>query len=560
MEEITHYRFVKEKFLKEIITEVKEDKGAFFFDEDISALSEVKTHVVTKLVEIGSEAFKTAMSNDEFVTVVRETIVVSEDPQKNTISIKKYDFTKTLVPVKTLKRKRFKVVRKSSTSLTINKKTGDFSVYNKNKINKKKNSVFVRKNFSNNRVRDILKSFEKNTENLEEVQIAIKTFFTQLGYPNLKTTYTHLIKTFFNVDPNDVYGRTAIEMFPYLNYLYVNNINIKSYYLLYYFECIFNRNKSKYKNKSILDYACDYYGVKDRNFMHHVLNYLENENKNIVISNTLKNRSVWVHDYQNILKGINYTKLRLGFDLGFFQHNNQTLIDSYLNNFIISDTIYTQAIELNNYQRLLKYAKMYDFGYYNIINNNEERYFILLSLFEAFGIKLKIKNLQHFNSKMPIFKNILSCLFDSLNKGGSYTVDKKTQNRFKMYFRDGEKISFLTNIKYPKKNNETYNFFGAYENMDNTPGYTLDSGRFAFNVIKNKKVLTTIWVNPFTNAALADDNSLYTNFTRAFMNNTNSLATSTKIKFHYSKKYFEKLCNEKNIKIELYIDYLTENN
>ena len=246
MEEIIHYKFVNERLSqdREVTTIGVDPADAWFIDDIPETTFRGKITTTVKNVEITQDEFKKAMSNNEHVGVFRETIVVSENSEKGTVSLKKYLFSKQFIQLPKIKKRKFKIIRKEMYSLTINKFTGDFSIYNRKRA-KKKDIVFIRKNISNSNVKGRIQSLVSDGDSRNETNEAIGIFYSKLGYSSKMLNYTDLISVFFKVDPKDKDNKHSLPMFPFLNYIFENQIHIPNYYLLYPFESIFQKNKKK---------------------------------------------------------------------------------------------------------------------------------------------------------------------------------------------------------------------------------------------------------------------------------------------------------------------------
>jgi|694.fasta_scaffold153556_2 hypothetical protein len=557
MEEIIHYKFVDEKLTKSVTETVVSTIQAIFSEDEGGS---EHTFERQKHIEVDSDEFKKEMANNGEVTVYRETFVVSENLTNNTISLKQYLFAKTLVPVKKLKYKRFKITTKTSRILTINKTTGDYSVYRKSKMGKRY-STFIRKNVSNMETSRILNCMISDSRNNLNMDTAIRLFYGKLGYHNLTNDYKAIVKTFFDEEP--IYtppNTSALELFPFLNYLKVNSIDIISYNFIYYFQHIFNRNKAKYRGLGIVDYMSDYYKIKDKELLFSLLfkykRLIVNQENEFLLK---PNGAGYPTSYAHALNGIDYTELRLAYEFN----------GGKLNQNVFKPTLFTSNNEIAEYDLMEKYSKMYNLNYYDISrfkDSGDGHIFKVLKIFEFFGIKIKINNHENtllttwtYKNCEVILKKIANCLFEAVAIG-TYKIDDKTLKRFGRYFKKDEKISVnysLRNInKIPE---EDFNFIrhGVFN---------FDSIKLSFNIVKNKNVISTIYFNPITMSAyervrITNDNNLkmkytHSNFTQAFQNNNNNLASSVNFRFVYSKKTFESFCEKMGVNHKMWVDYL----
>jgi hypothetical protein len=574
MEDIIHYKFVNEDFSKAVEQVVMSvDPVQTFWDDPEADKDTIKEHVYTRverqIIRLSAEELKEAMSNNEEVYIKRETIVVSEDAIKNTISLKKYFFSKAFVKTRTgANRRQFKITDKKMVSLTINKMTGEFSVYGKKREGKNKTRVFVRKNLSNPQTKSHLYDLQF-TDFKDELTEAMKIFTEKLGYYDLKLTkYTDVIKYFYNVDPLDQYNQPGLPIFPFLNYLRVNNINIISYYALYYFEWIFNKNKAKYRGCNILDYMSDYYQISDKLILQTILYKLIQKNE-IISQSTDTDNSKWFGKAQSRLCFIDYTKLKLFYDLNA---NKETGFEGEIYNYLYllddmlpigSKTGYGEVFEYKEIKTLLQYYKIDTRDYFansEIVEVNA--YIRQLKLFNYFGIKLKINSIRDYKSKSQLYDIIYQCLFDAVNKSGTYLVDKKSINRLQRYFKkDQYKLHFMTNLKL-KKRDESF-FFERGKEL-----YVNDSAQITVGITDKSGGVVYMRLNSITHNAhnynpdnLKHDNHPVFSFTQKFSSNHKGLATAINYQFLYSKEYFEMLCKQNGINnIKMLVDYSRINN
>ena len=87
MEDIIHYRGVNERFYYTTSVEHSSPDEEPFTNIPIASANSYHT---TEKIFIDNDEFKKRLSEDKQVFVQRDTIVISEDYQKNTISLKFY--------------------------------------------------------------------------------------------------------------------------------------------------------------------------------------------------------------------------------------------------------------------------------------------------------------------------------------------------------------------------------------------------------------------------------------------------------------------------------------
>jgi hypothetical protein len=569
MEEIIHHKIVKEVFTKcEKVVLGYYDPALDRFMDDIENPKSIKGTVELVKKQISLDELKKAMSADEEVTIDRNTIIVSEDLIKNTISLKVYQFKKIFVRTPKSKKRKFKFIVRKFFSLTINKSTGDFSIYTREK-KRNKSTIFIRKNISNMNIRGKINN-NQHMRNDASSQIAmdeaIKIFYRLLGYQDLGVTYTDTIRWFFNTNPNDRYNKNGLQIFPFLNYLRVNDINIISYHALYYFERIFSKDKAKYRGLNIINYMADYYKIKDKLFLQTVLFKMIEKNEIILNTIDIDKKVYWSDIQQSELCFIDYTKLRLFHDLnkiptGRFTGNWW----SYFND-MLPIGYQTSYDEIYSYPEIAELVKLYNLPLTDVFGTEKtkfDKFMNQLKIFKCFGVKLKINDIRHYENTLVTHNKILYNLFESANKTGTYQINKKTLTRIKQYFR-GCKLDFITIRKFKEKY-KNYGFL--HVNAAKEDGlYTENSLQFTFNVMKEGCKRFNVTVNPVTkicecnNIDLNDyDKHAAYNFSNKFQSNRSGLASSFKVRILFSKTYFEKLCQTDDINIRMYIDYLGNN-
>jgi hypothetical protein len=114
---ITHFNDVLEEYFGESIV------------LGVDPINETNTLVIKEIKPIDKYQLKEYMSKNRYVKIDRFSIVVSENTDKNTVSLKLFKFSKRFVTVRKSKRRRFKIDKKDCISLTINKTNGDFTFY-----------------------------------------------------------------------------------------------------------------------------------------------------------------------------------------------------------------------------------------------------------------------------------------------------------------------------------------------------------------------------------------------------------------------------------------------
>jgi len=564
MEDTIHYKFVNEV--------LSQDRNVFvmgidlpWFDDGESTPIPKPTNV-SQRVPVTQDEFKKAMSNNEQVNVFRETIVVSESLEKNTISLKKYIYSKEFVLVKKLKQRKFKIIRRESYSLTINKTTGDFSMYNK-KRNRKKDVVFIRKNVSNQNVKNRIASLLSDGDSKKETNDAISMFYQLLGYSANMLTYTSIIGVFFSEDPKDKEHKHSLIIFPFLNYIFKNQINIHSYYLLYPFESLFQKNKKNYRGGNIEHYITDHYKINNKDLINSLLPILVRNNQFVLINkyNVDKvKQSGFITDRRYEFDTINPLILKL---LDYYNITINELPSANLKD-VFTNVGSENQIHIPTY--FFEVLKLYNFKLDDVLANKDHMIYTINELYTSyqFGVKLKISSLNEIKeNKDNIFDKIFDALCIARNVTGTFSVNDKFVKRVNRYIPKKVKISFNYNKRIQERSKLFSERHGLTEKQnydrlfDNTNQSTLipmqfidDSDPIKYAIMFNKNYHQSFSRN---NSNLNVTGDKYGKLINALNFNKNGILDTLEIKQLYSKQYFENICKEKlQINPSLWVDYI----
>ncbi len=488
MESIVHFKFVDE---------------VFSLDEE----------------PISNDAFKLAMAENHSARVKRDTTVVSEDIEKNTISLKSYTFDKLLVNVDKLKRKRFKILKKCMTSITINKGNGDFSVYHNEKRGRRK-SYYVRKNLTNVRIKEIIRGFQCKPEHEE----AIKIFYTLLGYPKDIYTFDFFLLYFFNKQYYNKIVTTSLEYFPWVNFLHKKNINIPDFNLINFSEKIIRINKKKYYNLPFIKIIQDYFSIENECL---VKSWLSE-----VLDDSINDETFFIKDRHgyldfSIIGGHIYKAPSLLLELLNFYGKKETTSDNSIINYHSS---YIDSEKAQKY--VFDILKLYNFTADDVIGvlntnlrHNWYNLIDLLYLFTRFNIKLNIPSLAYLNSNYKDYLSLLPALYDAKNKTGIVKYNTEFLKRIKRYSKKGEKVSIVYDDLYFEQNGNLEYLIGTANPIlkVNSNNYTLDfrSGKSNERIFGGTSSLTI-----------------------ALMMNKNKLIDAMDIRYLYSKPHFESYFKE----------------
>ena len=565
MEDIIHYKFVNESLSQDRETIVTGIDLPWFNDE-LAKPSLKESSSIFQSVTITEDEFKKAMSNNEQVGVFRETIIVSENLEKNTISLKKYLFSKQFVNVKELKQRKFKIIRRESYSLTINKTSGDFSMYNKKK-HKKRDIIFIRKNISNGNVKNRIQSLLSDGDSKNETNNAIGVFYQLLGYGTHMLSYTSIIGLFFNEDPKDKEHKHSLIIFPFLNYIFKNKINIYSYYLLYPFESIFQKNKKHYKGGNIENYITDHYKINNKDLISSLLPILVNNNQNIVINKfNIGSSAGFVADRRYEFDTINPLILKI---LDYYNITINELPSVNLKD-VFTNVGQENQVYIPTY--FFEILKLYNFKLDDVLANKDNMFYTMNELytFYQFGVKLKISSLTEIKeNKDNIFDKIFDALCIARNVTGTFSINDKfikRVNRFipkkvKISLNYGKKIttrsrSFSERHGISSECESGYNrlFSNSNETMIIPMTFIDNNDPIKYTLMFNKNYHQSFCRR---NNNLNITNDKYGKLVNALNFNKNGILDTLEIKQIYSKQYFENACKEEfKINPSLWVDYI----
>lgn len=538
---ITHFNDVLEEYFGESIV------------LGVDPINETNTlDVIKEIKPIDKYQLKEYMSKNRYVKIDRFSIVVSENTDKNTISLKLFKFSKRFVTVRKSKRRRFKIDKKDSISLTINKTNGDFTFYF---YSKNKKPYFIK----NMLLGDITQRFsnilsDEDIINKINIEIAAVLFYNLLGYNQFNIlNYNSLINHFFDKENNnylDVSVIKTITLLPFLNYLKLNNINIKSSKLLNYFITIFRKNKNKFKNCDIIDYMAYYYNIDDRELLKNVLNLLLSHYS---VPKTIDNG---INDYLKITsRPLNDMYLKLYHDLkceDVFSWYSFTQVDSVG---LAAALQYDRGL----YHKVLNLFKTYEIPLtdkYFLSKTDIATSIKKIDMLEMFNIKIH-GNKHHLLLNKKFMIKLMFILSLAVNKSGLTYVDKKTFNRVKLYFKK-HNLEFLTTPKLKIKTYEEYNE-SISEVETNTRLFDFefsdpvselfDKCNIILRIYNNKNNVLVLNINPVKGTVntlrkifeVNEVKNLSDNFKLNFITNKNNLRCDLKFKYIFSKKYFEEL-------------------
>lgn len=489
-------------------------------------------------VTINLDSLKKLMSCNEAVSIKRKTIIVSENTQKNTVSLKLYLFEKKFVKVKKIERRKFKIKRKTNYSLTINKITGEYSIYFKNLY-----KTIVRKNITSDYILKLINYIQNGIEFKGVINDAIREFYDALGYHDLGLSYTDLIQYYFGIkNAQHNHKSSALGYFPFLNYLKVKNIDIIDYGALDFFRLIFKYDKKRFNNCTIIDYMSYYYDIEDKKFLDNILAILIKKNHNVLKFKTKPSS----------LFKIDYLKIKL------YKHFNSNLKSEL----IFSRVAKCHEREKHQYDNILRIIKNLDLNVNDVLMLDLEIigiFIFYITLFDMFGLKLKIKDINDFESKHwnIIFKNLIQSYYET----GFNKFDEKTIRKFKRYFKNSnfdvnEKADFgdITSKNFAddcllyKRRFIEYKFNFFQKNNANFFKLILTSEKTP-NTLEEPEIIPDLIMNAdfYKNDGYLKAIKLVKKF--------NITRIQIGLKFLFSKSYFENLCKRDKINVSDYLVY-----
>lgn len=543
MEDIIHYRGVSERFYYTANVEHKPPFDDETFIDIPNASSD--SFYTTERIFIDNEEFKKRLSENKKVYVERDTIVISEDYQKNIISLKFYTFSKHAVKVKTLKRNVFKITKKCKYIISVNKNTGEFTIFVKNGIHN-----FIRQNMlcgdTKHHINNLLNNIIYVQKDIKkQFTLAYEVFYQKLGYNNI-TTINDLIKSIYNIDYTEE-GLSLMYLLT-INYLKKSKIELPDFYLLPQFFKLFRKNKKKYYGKTMSEFITDHYQLKNKIIVDELLIRLNELNSKIIN----KKKNLFINDDYLYINPIILKILDLHYDPSKF-----IVRDEYFTNFIHNNfqlqlpyvikilKIYKDTLTLNDILKF--YIRDDSRDAFTLAGVTKENKFYFKTEFEYFLAALD--NLYSANiiikdpTNIDIVRKIYSALSLTIENSGTFKLDKKLVSRLKRFLKPPRRVILATeekvvDFKYKiglqTKSKTLYFKYDKHQN--NTYSFEYDD----------------------TNKELR---SLALKIRLAFELNQNAIQETVKVNYLYSKDFFEQSCKYilKCDDIKNYLVYLEKN-
>lgn len=543
MEDIIHYRGVSERFYYTTNVEHKPPFDDETFIDIPNASSD--SFYTTERIFIDNEEFKKRLSENKKVYVERDTIVISEDYQKNIISLKFYTFSKHAVKVKTLKRNVFKITKKCKYIISVNKNTGEFTIFVKNGIHN-----FIRQNMlcgdTKHHINNLLNNIIYVQKDIKkQFTLAYEVFYQKLGYNNI-TTINDLIKSIYNIDYTEE-GLSLMYLLT-INYLKKSKIELPDFYLLPQFFKLFRKNKKKYYGKTMSEFITDHYQLKNKIIVDELLIRLNELNSKIIN----KKKNLFINDDYLYINPIILKILDLHYDPSKF-----IVRDEYFTNFIHNNfqlqlpyvikilKIYKDTLTLNDILKF--YIRDDSRDAFTLAGVTKENKFYFKTEFEYFLTALD--NLYSANiiikdpTNIDIVRKIYSALSLTIENSGTFKLDKKLVSRLKRFLKPPRRVILATeekvvDFKYKiglqTKSKTLYFKYDKHQN--NTYSFEYDD----------------------TNKELR---SLALKIRLAFELNQNAIQETVKVNYLYSKDFFEQSCKYilKCDDIKNYLVYLEKN-
>jgi len=564
MEHIVHYIHVDEEYYNYKLIKPKESKSDLspFDGFEVKSATDQMYWLPTDEIE-----FKKAMSENNPASFYRSTYVVSENITKNTVSLKAFIMAKRTVPVKNLVRLKFKITQHEHFSLTINKTTGEFSIYRK--IYKKRKYYYtIRKNIITEDLKGLItKYFIVNNNSVK----AVEKLYELLGYKPLMG-----YKDFFNeylpplsqsfYDPKLVH---SLPSFPFLNYLFKSGIKDLNYENLPIFEFIYKCNKKCFYNRSVYDYIKHHYDIKDNDLLMII--------KDELTLHTIKAFNNHHAEYVKTGRGLSYCfnlpGIRVGL-LDFIKRYNIPASKYKELELITPNHYHDFKREFGNGKVPMFVHRMIDYygfnisevlAYYNHITNLNKcfRVFKALSYFEMFSIKLKITHPAEYWDNLYDYQRIYDALCVARSETGTFKLNNLFVVRLRKILPEGYNLLILQNSQPKKSTNIVCT--SSYEVQTYEKAYALNSPSALFAIRDNQnQIIFKFWTsgiewgvrNPYEHSEPGRiDNSHIIKNIKAFMTNEidNNRIFLEQI---YSKAYFEKyLFDNFKLKAEDFLVY-----
>jgi hypothetical protein len=462
MEDIVHYRHADEKYYVNKVTVIKKVDMVPTVEPQPLFVSSIKNpeteRVEWRFEPVDQDAFKKAMSDNIGVCNYRTTYVVSEDLTKNTISFKVYIMSKKTVTVKKLTRKKFKITQHEQFSLTINKTTGDFSVYKKI-YNKRKYYHTVRKNIITEQIKALISKYLTGTPVSDA---ATKIFYELLGYKPLlgyrDFFYEYLpplSEDYFNPTAND-----SLPFFPFLNYVFKSGIRDLSYEFFPIFEYIYKKDKKYFHRRSLYDYIKHYYNIEDNTLFTCVLDELRLQTISAFETNYLAHKEKGGYGQQGFMFNLPGIHVRV---LEFIKRYNIPR-SRYSRLGLTTTNFYFDLTSDNGYEKIPTFFhKMIDYYGFDIcdvvLNNKEDHNRCLQSIktlayFELFGIKLKINHpISLWTDNYGSYNQIYDALCIARRDTGTFKINNSFIKGLRELIPDG--YTLLINQNNKPKNSHT---------------------------------------------------------------------------------------------------------
>lgn len=562
--------------------------------------SRTSTHCELNHVLITSDQLKDLMSKNERVEISRDTLIVSENLERNTIEIKRFQFIKSLVQVGKLVRLKFKIKRKSFMCLSIHKTTGEFSVYRKS--GKPKNvNILTRKNMYCDSVANFFHHLLlSDICTPSQLEIGLRTFYTALGYPGDTAQSIFDLYHFKNDIPrldfiskygaeytDDVNGSsgtkansvnsdakykkytaetllTSLKYFTFLHYLTSIGLKIDSLSQFRFVAYNFRHNKKNYIGTSIEKYFCDQFRISNPEYVRTALEIVEERCYATKDDYNINVMTLRILDYYNV-------------DPSFLYQ----LMSTVKGGLYFNDTLPNYYFDV---------LKLYDFTAPDVIRCIEDGYsweqtMFVLDTFRSHGIKLKIKSLLDFQFYRDDILRIYDTIIYSNLKTGTFLLNKKFLQRVKRYYPKHQiKIHHIRHRLDPLRP-----FKGG---MVETDAVERDRGVEYRPLFSHHYILPTISLmldgevqltvevsrapQKNDNVSQRNDKELsrslgrrndtighifmhdgMDNLERALKKNVNNITNTLEIEYLYSKLFFENTCkNVFGINTEKYIEYL----
>ena len=560
MEQILHFQHLEETLSKKVIKEIETiERERQVIDGEVCHLELKKAKRFDELVTLSLDEYKEAMSKNDDVVYSSTTIRVTENPEKNTISFKKYRFEKKFVEVKNLKRKRWKIVRSEIIGITVNKITGDYYTFTLDRKSRYQTFNRIRKNILTTSGKIIINTICSGLVGDKAQEI----FYTLLGYDPVTISYPAFIEKYFKplsvkLDPIQ---RNSLPTLLNYNFLAKHGIEIPLYHefpilieLLYK-----DKNKFYHNNSTLLDVLC--YKYKINRLIGSVAlmqyNYMADQHQTYEIGRYYSARNTNPNEYYGFcIKHMRFVPLM--FDL--IKRYQPDADVTFLNSLLLVTATDATFVKFSDWEYKIfdEYKfELSDFSHHfqmDIVNSDWR--FKFIRHFKPFGVKLKFDKFGDITKNINDIYRIFDALCEARSHTGTVIMNQEFYNKIKNDLPLGARLKTRTElpIKQIERHYSHTQKQGEYlrQYNDNRVGAKFD---IQYCI---EKISVLINFDAFESKNHTEINSReLSEWIIKLKNNTDGYRDSVELRQIYDRNWFENYCLETfGINARDYIVYL----